>query len=196
MRELILGGETGLQIMKQSPRRAMPEQTSAPVSPALPDDSIRFGLDDFRRMMAALPMCIILHDAQTKSILWANPSACQVLGFTLEELLPLKAPDMSRQSHEYRREIGRLERPGRARAWLALAFRSGDDEDSPVNVSCDRTVVPAHLKGSVTATSPTRLPSLRSLLVFVNAYDTVRSTIWWSRSSRSAGGSSPPVARP
>ena len=66
----------------------MPEQTAAPVSPALPDDSIRFGLDDFRRMMEALPMCIILHDAQTKSILWANPSACQVLGFTLEELLP------------------------------------------------------------------------------------------------------------
>ena len=54
----------------------MPEQTAAPVSPALPDDSIRFGLDDFRRMMEALPMCIILHDAQTKSILWANPSAC------------------------------------------------------------------------------------------------------------------------
>lgn len=71
------------------------------------DDAIRFGLDDFRRMMDALPMCIILHDAQTKSILWANPSACKVLGFTLEELLPLKAPDMSRQSHEYRREIGR-----------------------------------------------------------------------------------------
>jgi PAS domain-containing protein len=43
-------------------------------------------------MMDALPMCIILHDAQTKSILWANPSACKVLGFTLEELLPLKAP--------------------------------------------------------------------------------------------------------
>ncbi|MDR6396674.1 PAS domain-containing sensor histidine kinase [Herbaspirillum seropedicae] len=80
----------------------MPEPTAVPE-----DDPIRFGLDDFRRMMDALPMCIILHDAQTKSILWANPSACQVLGFTLEELLPLKAPDMSRQSHEYRREIGR-----------------------------------------------------------------------------------------
>lgn len=51
-------------------------------------------------------MCIILHDAESKSILWANPSACEVLGFTLEELLPLKAPDMSRRSHEYRREIG------------------------------------------------------------------------------------------
>ncbi len=78
-----------------------------PDATALPDDAIRFGLDDFRRMMDALPMCIILHDAQSKSILWANPSACKVLGFTLEELLPLKAPDMSRQSHEYRREIGR-----------------------------------------------------------------------------------------
>lgn len=51
-------------------------------------------------------MCIILHDAETKAILWANPSACDVLGFTLEELLPLTAPDMSRRSHEYRREIG------------------------------------------------------------------------------------------
>lgn len=74
---------------------------------AAPDDAIRFEMEDFRRMMEALPMCIILHDAQTKSILWANPSACKVLGFTLEELLPLKAPDMSRRSHEYRREIGR-----------------------------------------------------------------------------------------
>src|SRR5450830_1840793 len=66
-----------------------------------------FALDDFKRMMNALTMCIILHDAESKSILWANPSACAVLGFTLEELLPLKAPDMSRRSHEYRREIGR-----------------------------------------------------------------------------------------
>ncbi len=66
-----------------------------------------FELEDFKRMMDALTMCIILHDAESKSILWANPSACSVLGFTLEELLPLKAPDMSRHSHEYRREIGR-----------------------------------------------------------------------------------------
>jgi two-component system sensor kinase FixL len=66
-----------------------------------------FALDDFKRMMESLTMCIILHDAKTKSILWANPSACDVLGFSLEELLPLKAPDMSRRTHEYRREIGR-----------------------------------------------------------------------------------------
>ncbi|MCA1325821.1 ATP-binding protein [Herbaspirillum sp. alder98] len=72
-----------------------------------PEPPMRFDLADFKRMMEALSICIILHDAQTKSILWANPSACEVLGFTLEELLPLKAPDMSRRSHEYRREIGR-----------------------------------------------------------------------------------------
>ena len=71
------------------------------------EQPMRFDLADFKGMMEALSICIILHDAQTKSILWANPSACEVLGFTLEELLPLKAPDMSRQSHEYRREIGR-----------------------------------------------------------------------------------------
>lgn len=62
---------------------------------------------DFKLMMESLSLCIILHDAKTKSIVWANPAACRVLGFTLEELLPLKAPDMSRQSHEYRREMGR-----------------------------------------------------------------------------------------
>jgi two-component system sensor kinase FixL len=67
----------------------------------------QFVPDDFKRMMEALSMCVILHDADTKSILWANQSACDVLGFSLEELLPLKAPDMSRRTHEYRREIGR-----------------------------------------------------------------------------------------
>ncbi|MFL9926894.1 ATP-binding protein [Herbaspirillum lusitanum] len=72
-----------------------------------PDPIARFELSDYQRMMDSLAICIILHDAETKSILWANPAACNALGFTLEELLPLKAPDMSRRSHEYRREIGR-----------------------------------------------------------------------------------------
>jgi two-component system sensor kinase FixL len=87
--------------------------TPSPAAPLITDDHAQpdapatFALEDFQRMMEALTMCIILHDAETKSILWANPSACAVLGFTLEELLPLKAPDMSRRSHEYRREIGR-----------------------------------------------------------------------------------------
>jgi two-component system sensor kinase FixL len=77
------------------------------MSALLPDgQAAPFELDDFKRMTEALTMCIILHDAETKNILWANPSACKVLGFTLEELQPLKAPDMSRRSYEYRREVG------------------------------------------------------------------------------------------
>ncbi|MBY0242887.1 MAG: PAS domain S-box protein [Burkholderiaceae bacterium] len=57
-------------------------------------------------MMEAMAGCIIVHDAHTKAILWANPAACSALGFTLEELLPLKAPDMSRHAEPYRREAG------------------------------------------------------------------------------------------
>ena len=52
----------------------------------------KFEPDDFKRMVDAMASCIIVHDAATKSILWANPAACAVLGFTLDELLPLKAP--------------------------------------------------------------------------------------------------------
>lgn len=67
----------------------------------------QFELGDFKRMMEALSSCIILHEAESKTILWANPAACKVLGFTLEELLPLKAPDMSSTAKPYARDIGR-----------------------------------------------------------------------------------------
>lgn len=66
----------------------------------------KFEPDDFKRMVDAMASCIIVHDAATKSILWANPAACAVLGFTLDELLPLKAPDMSGRADRYRRELG------------------------------------------------------------------------------------------
>jgi two-component system sensor kinase FixL len=62
--------------------------------------------EDFRRLLEALTLCILLHDATTKAIVWANRAACSALGFTLEELLPLKAPDMTRPVPKYRREIG------------------------------------------------------------------------------------------
>lgn len=67
---------------------------------------IPFVPDDFQRMLDAVPSCIIVHDAVTKAILWANPAACQVLGFPLDELMLLKAPDMSRRADQYRRELG------------------------------------------------------------------------------------------
>nr|WP_307189110.1 PAS domain-containing protein [Massilia putida] len=66
----------------------------------------QFELGDFKRMVEAMSSCVIVHDAATKAILWANPAACTVLGFTLDELLALEAPDMSARAEQYRREIG------------------------------------------------------------------------------------------
>jgi PAS domain S-box-containing protein len=62
--------------------------------------------EDFHRLLDALTLCVLLHDAETKAILWANRAACEALGFTLAELLPLKAKDMTRPVPKYRREIG------------------------------------------------------------------------------------------
>jgi PAS domain S-box-containing protein len=61
--------------------------------------------DDFRRLLDALTQCVLLHDAKTKAIVWANRAACVALGFSVEELLPLKAHDMTRDDIRYRREI-------------------------------------------------------------------------------------------
>ncbi|QKM51215.1 Sensor protein FixL [Burkholderia glumae] len=60
--------------------------------------------DDFRRLLDSLTLCVLLHDAHTKAIVWANRAACDALGFTVEELLPLKAHDMTRPEPRYARE--------------------------------------------------------------------------------------------
>ena len=73
--------------------------------------------NDFYALIEAMPLCIILHDAQTKEILWANAAALAALGFTLEELTPLKAPDMTRDAPKYRRSVGLR--------WLEGAARTG-----------------------------------------------------------------------
>ncbi|MFM0417881.1 PAS domain-containing sensor histidine kinase [Paraburkholderia aromaticivorans] len=62
--------------------------------------------EDFHRLLDALTLCVLLHDAESKEIVWANRAACEALGFTLAELLPLKANDMTRPAPKYRREIG------------------------------------------------------------------------------------------
>lgn len=49
---------------------------------------------------------ILIHDAESKSILWANPAARRLFGLSLEELQPLKAPDMSSPERRYRRSVG------------------------------------------------------------------------------------------
>jgi two-component system sensor kinase FixL len=79
-----------------------------------------FTLQDSDRLalLQSLKTCIILHDAKTKNILWANAAACAALGFTVEELLPLKAPDMTRKAEKYRHEIGLQ--------WLETAAQEGE----------------------------------------------------------------------
>lgn len=62
--------------------------------------------EDYERMVQSLSYCILIHDAESKDILWANQAACDMLGFTLEELRPLKAPDMSSADSRYRRSVG------------------------------------------------------------------------------------------
>ncbi|GAA4091256.1 ATP-binding protein [Nocardioides kongjuensis] len=72
---------------------------------------------DFVAMLDAAHMCVLLHDAETKNILWANPAACELLEFSLEEIRPLKANDMSSSAQQYDRVIGR--------AWLQDAVERG-----------------------------------------------------------------------
>lgn len=72
---------------------------------------------DFVAMMNATRLCVLVHDAATKNILWANPAACEMLGWSVTELRPLKANDMSSSAQQYDRVIGR--------AWLQEAVEKG-----------------------------------------------------------------------
>jgi two-component system sensor kinase FixL len=72
---------------------------------------------DFVAMMNATRMCVLVHDGATKSILWANPAACEMLEWDVTELRPLKADDMSSSAQQYDRVIGR--------AWLQEAVEKG-----------------------------------------------------------------------
>lgn len=73
--------------------------------------------DDFMAMLNASRMCVLVHDAATKRILWANPAACEMLEWSVTELRPLKAPDMSSPACQYDRVLGR--------AWLQEAVDKG-----------------------------------------------------------------------
>lgn len=72
---------------------------------------------DFVAMLNASKMCVLVHDAATKNILWANPAACEMLEWDVSELRPLKAPDMSSSAKQYDRVVGR--------AWLQDAVEKG-----------------------------------------------------------------------
>ncbi|POR47426.1 PAS/PAC sensor signal transduction histidine kinase [Paraburkholderia eburnea] len=60
---------------------------------------------DFHRLLDALTLCVLLHDAQSKAIVWANRAACEALGFSVDELIPLKAGDMTRPEPKYDRAL-------------------------------------------------------------------------------------------
>ncbi|MDH2414361.1 HAMP domain-containing sensor histidine kinase [Nocardioides sp. CER19] len=72
---------------------------------------------DFVAMMSAVQLCVLVHDAETKNILWANPAACALLEWDVSELRPLKANDMSSSAQQYDRVLGR--------AWLQDAVDHG-----------------------------------------------------------------------
>lgn len=96
---------------------------------------------DFAIMMAACHVCVLLHDAETKDIMWANPAARRMLEFTLEEIRPLKAPDMSSQAREYNRAIGRawLQRANeRGSSWIEWHYRSKSGRTIPTEAVATR----------------------------------------------------------
>lgn len=72
---------------------------------------------DFGTMVQTMESGVLIHAAETKSILWANAAACQMFGFELDELRPLKAHHMSSPERQYRRAIGV--------AWLQEAVDTG-----------------------------------------------------------------------
>lgn len=72
---------------------------------------------DFLAMMNATSLCVLIHDAETHTIIWANPAACELLEWSVTELRPLKADQMSSSAQEYDRVIGR--------AWLQEAVEKG-----------------------------------------------------------------------
>ncbi|MFJ9085227.1 ATP-binding protein [Streptomyces sp. NPDC102384] len=87
---------------------------------------------DLTRLFEAIDHCVLVHDARTKDILWANPAARTALGFTLDELKPLKAPDMSSNAAQYARHIGvawlqRAADEGRSRIEWCYRSKTGTD---------------------------------------------------------------------
>lgn len=49
---------------------------------------------------------ILVHDAASKNVLWANPAACRMFGYSVSELRQLKAHHTSARERQYRRELG------------------------------------------------------------------------------------------
>jgi two-component system sensor kinase FixL len=89
---------------------------------------------DYVSMMAATRMCVLIHDATTKNILWANPAACELLGWSVDELRAMKANHMSSTAPQYHRVLGR--------AWLQEAVDTGTSRIEWHYRSRDGRIVP------------------------------------------------------
>lgn len=68
---------------------------------------IELALTDYRNLIDSLKFCVIVHEADSKGILWANQAACEFLGFTLEELKRLTVADISGRAPGYSCDMGR-----------------------------------------------------------------------------------------
>ncbi|NDK90069.1 PAS domain-containing protein [Gordonia desulfuricans] len=86
--------------------------------------------DDHLALLEAGDTCILLHDAESLQIVWANPAACRMLEVELAELLQLRANHISKPAREYDRVVARallnqaLDR-GAARVEWHLRSKSG-----------------------------------------------------------------------
>jgi len=115
---------------------------------------------DFVTMMNAVRTCVIVHDADTLNILWANPAACELLEFGLDEIRPLKSTHMSSPAEEYGRES--------ARAWLHVAADTGTNRIEWHYRSKSGRVIP-------TDAVATRIELAQGPVVMVQFHDIERS---------------------
>ncbi|AHW64587.1 Two-component system, sensory histidine kinase [Corynebacterium glyciniphilum AJ 3170] len=81
---------------------------------------MEFDAESFRLLADSSSNGWLVHDAKSKSILWANRTACEEFGYTVEELRSLKAHHMSSQDPRYRRSMGT--------AWLQAAVVYGSNK--------------------------------------------------------------------
>ncbi|WP_442575371.1 PAS domain-containing sensor histidine kinase [Microbacterium sp. F51-2R] len=130
-----------------------------PALPVTPPTTEGMESRDFFWMWDASPVCMLIHDAQTKEILWANAAACRMLEFSVTELKPLKAPDMSSPARQYDRAIGL--------AWLQKAVDQGSSSIEWHYRSRSGRVIP-------TEAIATRVALSRGLVVMVQFRDIQR----------------------
>ena len=105
---------------------------------------------DFARLVQSLTHCILIHDADTKDILWANQRGPATCSASRRELKPLKAPDMSSAGPA-------LPAVSRRRQWLQDAADHGTQPYRMVLSLQERAVIfsPRPLRsGSTSQTAP------------------------------------------